>query len=380
MEPLNILCVDDERGMRLAIHHALEDYSYESTTLKSLVKFNVFLAENGEEALELLKQSSYNILLLDYKLPGINGLEVLEEIESRYPDMVTVVITAYASIETAIIATKRGAFDFIAKPFTPEELRAVVRKATEQNLLRQRTRQLETEKRQVRFQMVSVMAHELKAPINAIESYLQIFLNRTAGNELDAYDGIFNRCKVRLEGMRKLIGDLLDLTRLESQGLNRDLRELNAVTILEFALETVSDKAKQNKIEIEVQTPRPLMIVADSREMETIFNNLLSNAVKYNRFGGKVNVFMELNEGAFHLRVSDTGIGFNEQEGARLFSEFGRIRNEKTKNILGSGLGLSIIKKIVSLYGGDVQAKSKPHIGSTFTISLPCETSADEMA
>ena len=114
------------------------------------------------------------------------------------------------------------------------------------------------------------------------------------------------------------------------------------------------------------------MISADAREIEIIFNNLLTNAIKYNRDGGRVDVALRRAGKQAVIAVSDTGIGMSEEELKQLFGEFVRIRNEKTRHILGSGLGLSIVKKLALLYGGDVQVESRPDAGSTFTVTLGC--------
>jgi signal transduction histidine kinase len=115
---------------------------------------------------------------------------------------------------------------------------------------------------------------------------------------------------------------------------------------------------------------------ADVREIEIILNNLLTNAIKYNRDGGCVDVSVREADGAALIAVTDTGIGMTAEETQRLFTEFARIRTERTRNILGSGLGLSIVKKLALLYDGDVTVESHPDAGSTFTVTLPCATGA----
>ena len=132
-------------------------------------------------------------------------------------------ITAYATFETAVQATKLGAYDFLAKPFSPEELRYAVRKATNQLILSRQARRLAEEKRQVRFNFISVLSHELKAPLNAIEGYLKILRTTEADQNLQ----MIERSLVRLDGMQKLIFDLLDLTRIESGQSERVIRRLD---------------------------------------------------------------------------------------------------------------------------------------------------------
>jgi len=370
MNRLNILVVDDEMGMRMAVARALESFSVSSPDLDEKVEFNVNQADCGEKALEKLQDKCVDILLLDHKMPGISGLEVLARLADIKCDCLTIMITAYASLETAITATKRGAFDFLAKPFTPEELKAAIRKAAIHLLIQRQARRLAEEKRQVRFQLISVVAHELKAPLGAIEGYLYLLRDRPAGDSWETYEKAVGRSLIRLQGMRKLITDLLDLTRIESGQKKRELTEVDVKELAEMAVETVLPEAEQREITVNLKTDDELIMTADRSEIEIILNNLLTNAVKYNRDGGKVDATITRDDGHIKIEVIDTGIGMTEQEAARLFNDFVRIKNQKTKNILGSGLGLSIVKKIAQLYHGDVAVRSQPDVGSTFTVTL----------
>jgi signal transduction histidine kinase len=137
-----------------------------------------------------------------------------------------------------------------------------------------------------------------------------------------------------------------------------------------MSIETMLPDAEKRGISINLDCPAPLMIKADKVEMDIVFNNLVSNAVKYNRDNGKVDINISEDEGKFTIRVKDTGIGLSKEEAAKLFNEFVRIKNKNTKNILGSGLGLSTVKKIAIIYGGDATVDSVPEQGSTFTVTL----------
>ncbi len=116
--------------------------------------------------------------------------------------------------------------------------------------------------------------------------------------------------------------------------------------------------------------PQPVKMTADPGELEIVFNNLVSNAVKYNRDGGSVTVSLERKDDTVRIQVTDTGIGLTPEESAKLFNEFVRIKNEDTFKILGSGLGLSTVRKLANLYGGEASVKSEKGVGSTFTVTL----------
>lgn len=375
-ETLHLLVVDDEMGMRLSVERALRHYSVHLPDLQGDIAFRVSQAESGEAALALIETDPPDLILLDYKLPGMSGLDVLTALQERKLDLLVVMITAYASLETAVQATKIGAFDFLAKPFTPEELRATVQKITRHCMLQREASKLAEERRQIRFEFLSVLAHELKSPLAAVQGNLFILRDHLAGETIQDYDHLVNRSIIRLEGMKKLIFDLLDLTRIESGQKKRTLADLDLCAAARLSIETHRALAEEKQVSISFEGPVSLQMKADAGELEMIFNNLISNAVKYNKDGGTVRVILQELGPAVSIVVRDSGIGMTQAEVSRLFGEFTRIKNKRTMNILGSGLGLSILRRVSHLYGGQVHVQSEPDQGSTFTVTLQREPSS----
>ena len=128
--------------------------------------------------------------------------------------------------------------------------------------------------------------------------------------------------------------------------------------------------AERRGISTELDADEGIELFADAGEAEIVFNNLVSDAVNYNRDGGKVSVGIRRNGDTVRIAVSDTGIGLSPEEAGKLFNEFTRIKNERTVKILGSGLGLSTVRKIANMYDGEATVKSEPGVGSTFTVTL----------
>lgn len=372
METLKILVVDDEKGMRMGILRSLKNFTTEMPDGQEVIHFDLDEAESGEEALDKIDANPPDILLLDMKLPGIDGLEVLEEISKRKLNISTIMITAYASIKAAVKATKRGAFDFLPKPFTPDELKNAIRKDAQHLVLTEQARKLSAERHKIRFNFLSVLAHELKSPINAIEGYLDILANPKIMEKIDkdAYTRMIDRSVYRIGSMRKLIFDLLDLTRIESGEKTRVLETVDLVDIAQNAIDSVRSMALEHSIALNLNSPENLNFWGDASEIEMILNNLISNAVKYNRDGGSVDINIEKDSDHTLISVKDTGIGMTEEESNRLFGEFTRIKNQKTKNISGTGLGLSIVKKLAMAYSGNITVESVPEEGSTFKVKL----------
>jgi two-component system, sensor histidine kinase and response regulator len=372
MATLKVLVVDDEPGIRSGITRILRNFRVGYPFMDEDFDFEVIEAETGEKAIEIIEAQPVDIILLDNKLPGMDGIEVLDYIKKKEFDSQVMMITSYASLDLAIKATNNGAFNFMPKPFTPEELRSSIEGITKHLFLKRMTRQMNREGKQVRFQFLSVLSHELKSPINAVEGYLKIMKERQVGDNLADYDTMLDRSLERIKGMRNLIMDMMDLTRLESGKKVRELKKVDLNQVARIAMDTVEPMSIQKNVKMYLDAPENLFIPADPDEIEIILNNLVSNAVKYNREGGNVHVILRQSDSVVKIKVEDTGIGMKEEEISLLFHEFVRIKNEKTKMITGSGLGLSIVKKLVEdNYSGKITVKSTPDVGSVFEVLIP---------
>ena len=371
MAVLRILVVDDEPGIRSGVARILKNFHVTYPFMDEDYTFEVLEAATGEEGIEILEREMPDIMLLDNKLPGMQGVEVLEYVRRKNYEIVVAMITSYASIDVAIRATRDGATDFIPKPFTPQELKSSIENITKQQYLRKITLRLKQEGKKVRYQFLSVLSHELKAPLNAIEGYLRMMQEKQSGEMVDDYAIPIDRSLQRIQGMRNLIMDLLDFTKIRLERREEKMQDVDLKEIASNAITTVQPYAIQKDITIKLNVNCDSMVVADPSDMEIIFNNLISNAVKYNVDKGFVEITVNGCEETVSIVFADTGIGIREADMERLFDEFVRIKNEKTRDITGSGLGLSIVRKVVELYNGTINVESTPDSGSTFTVKLP---------
>ncbi len=364
---LQVVMVDDEEALCLGVRRIIEKYKVHVADVLVDASYAFRYFTSGEDYLAYLDAGGeVDLLLLDLKLPGVGGMDVLDAMSSQGREVLTIMITAYATFETAVKATKLGAYDFLAKPFTPDELRYALRKATQQLILSRQARKLAEEKREIRFNFISVLAHELKAPLNAVEGYLNILRTTEEDQNLQMVE----RSIVRVDGMKKLIGDLLDLTRIESGQRERVIKRLDLAELAKASMEMFAVDAERRGITVTLDADPGVELLADAGEAEIVLNNLFSNAVKYNRDGGSVTVKIQRKGDTVRVTVTDTGIGLTPEEAGKLFNEFTRIKNENTVKILGSGLGLSTVRKIANMYDGEATVKSEPGVGSTFTVTL----------
>ena len=371
MEKLKVLVVDDEPGIRSGIERILRNYTVGFPFMDEDFSFGIIEADTGEKALDLIHSDLPDIILLDNKLPGIQGIEVLEEINKQKLDTAVMMITSYASLDIAVKATNFGAYNFVPKPFNPQELKSAIDNIAKHLFLKRMTMKMKKEGKQIRFQFLSVLSHELKSPLNAIEGYLRIMEDKQVGNNIEDYQTMIERSLIRIKGMRNLIVDLLDLTKLESGKKKRELKQVDITELARLAMHTVEPMAIQRNVKIRFDVNGSPVMKADPDEIEIILNNLLSNAVKYNKEGGEVNFSIKNGGPSMQIKVEDTGIGISEENIDKLFKEFTRIKTAETRDITGSGLGLSITKGMVKQYGGEIEVHSELGKGSTFTVTLP---------
>jgi len=371
MDSLKVLVVDDEPGIRSGVSRILKNFSIGFPFMEDDFTYKVVEAETGEKALDIINQNVPDIILLDNKLPGIQGIDLLDKISKMHLDTAVMMITSYASLDIAVKATKLGAYNFVPKPFTPNELKSAIENISKHLYLKRMTSKMKEEGKQIRFQFLSVLSHELKSPLNAIEGYLKIMEEKQVGDNIDDYMSMIERSLIRIKGMRKLIMDMLDLTNLESGKKSRNLHKTDLSLIAKMAIDTVKPMAIQHNIKINASLDEDSFLLADKDEIEIILNNLLSNAVKYNKENGEVNFVLKNTDKEVKIIVQDSGIGIKEEDIPKLFEEFSRIKTSETRNIAGTGLGLSITKKMVQLYNGSIDVESKPGQGTKFTVILP---------
>ncbi len=371
MAVLKVLVVDDEPGIRSGVSRILNNFRVNYPFMDEDYAFEVQEAATGEDGIVIIDRDKPDIVLLDNKLPGIQGIDVLEYIRNKKYDIVVAMITSYASLDIALKAHKFGATDFIPKPFTPQELKSSIENITKQQYLKRITHRLNEEGKKVRFQFLSVLSHELKAPLNAIEGYLRMMQEKQSGDRIEDYATPIERSLQRIQGMRNLIMDLLDFTKIRLERKDEKIEEVHLSNIASNAIVTVQPYAIQMEVSVRLIVKTDAIIMADPTDMEIIFNNLVSNSVKYNRRGGKAEIILDADANDVIILFSDTGIGITENDRENLFTEFVRIKNEKTRNISGSGLGLSIVKKVIELYSGIITVDSVPDVGTTFTVRLP---------
>lgn len=328
----------------------------------------VEIAKDGETGLKKVIEFNPDIVLVDLKMPGISGMEVLEELKKTNPDIVSIVITGYATIDSAVEVMKKGAFDFLPKPFTPDELRVITNRAIEK---RESIKELNRFQK-MREAFISMVSHQLKTPLVAVRQYLEVILGGMTGEINEEQKEILDRSKIRIDGLLKLIKDWLNLSRIDENKIVDKLRPIKLYPIINKILDLLKLKAEEKNVSINIDIPENLpMISGDSESLEQAFLNLIDNGIRFNKEGGSLSIKAKSEDEIIVVDISDTGIGIQKEKIPYIFEQFYQVKDNKIQNIEGTGLGLSIVKKIIDAHTGTVNIESEPGKGSTFSVILP---------
>jgi signal transduction histidine kinase len=284
-----------------------------------------------------------------------------------------VVITGYATVDTAIEAMKAGAYDFLPKPFSPDQLRMITARGLERRRLQLASSRLEVEREMLKRRFVSFVSHQLKSPIAAVEQYLEV-LNRLAGTpDVEARRGEWiERCLERTREMRGLIEEWLTLARVEGDHLVGRREPVDLAPVLAHLVAVHGDEASRRGVTLGLEpVAAELVVEGDTTCLSVLFENLLDNAIKYNREGGSVTVAAGEAAGEVVVEVRDTGEGIPQEARPLLFEEFYRVPRTGGAKVRGSGLGLPICRRIATELGGHIEVESTAGTGSTFRVRLP---------
>jgi len=359
--------IDDDYTMRLSCGKILTKMGLRAETF-----------EDGARGLEGVATLKPSLVIVDLKMPGISGMEVISRVHEIDPQITIVVITGYATIDTAVEAVRTGAYDFLPKPFLPEELRLIVNRGLERHHLAVEAKQHEIDQSMLKRRFATFISHQLRTPLVAIHQYLDVLRHLEQENDVPRAKRHewLDRCLTRIDELQSLIGDWLTLAQVEGGMLSKERVKVDLNSVISGILKTYEGTALEKKVTLQAHLPdNSLYVWGDRNCLSVVFDNLITNAIKYNKPDGTVTVSGSQSRGEVVIAVADSGVGIPEKCRPFLFEEFFRVRDDASKKTPGTGLGLHISKKIVSEMGGTIEVESEVGFGSTFSVRLPawCE-------
>jgi len=355
-----VLIIDDEETIQDGCRQALEKAGY-----------TVMTTGDGSEGIRVAREKRPDLVFVDLNLPGISGLEVIDILVEDIPHIVLVVITGYASILSAVESMKRGAYDYLPKPFTPDQLRAVTKRGLDHHKLTMEAEGLRAAQEKMTRDFITFVSHETRAPLVAVQQSIES-LKMVAGNCLnDEADKIIERCEKRIRNLEDLVEHWLDIRQIERGTLIREKGLLDLSGVLLRSMEDMAPLCEKRGVALEKDIPEDLpMITGDTESLVRVFVNIIGNATKYTPAGGRISVHAGYDDHYVDVTVSDTGKGIPKDKIPFIFEPFYRVK-EKGGQLEGSGLGLTFCKRIMEAHGGKIAVSSEEGVGTTFDLRFP---------
>jgi signal transduction histidine kinase len=374
-----LLIVDDEGDLVAALCHVLEAHGYSTTgTTSGLHALNALRAAAADEA------TKFDVLITDLMMPFMDGIALLREAHNIDRDLVSIVMTGHGTIDTAVEAMKAGALDYILKPFnlsvvTPVLLRALaVRRLRCENAalvqkVAHRSAELEAANRELQGAnkeleaFVHSVSHDLRQPLNHIMGFSEILISEKAGalnaKQKEFLGDIYNGGTHLL----RLTEDLLRFSRLGHQALTKE--RVNMTDLVRETVRAMQAAESHRKIRVHVGVLPDAS--ADPSLLRQVLVNLLDNAFKFTRHVPNpiIKVSGQLRAGEAAYCIRDNGAGFDMANASRLFRIFVRLHREE--QFEGTGVGLSLVQRIIERHGGTISAEAATGKGAAFTFVLP---------
>lgn len=375
-----ILVVDDEEVVRNICCRSLEKKGYK-----------VYTVENGLKALDWLKKRGCELIFSDLKMPFIDGLELLEAIKRDFPFVEVIIMTGYATLESAVDAMKKGAYDFILKPIKPDQIRIVADKCFEKIHLGEENKALRlanqklVEVQEMKDKFIAITSHELRTPVSHLKGYFgilndEIYQQLSDEEKKHCIQVIFDSIKE----LEEIVRDMHNLNQLENGYSKLQTDKVDVNDLVEQIVYDYQIISKKRNLKLEFKKNNTsISIIADRNKIKGVVIELLQNAIKFTSDGGEVQITTK-EEGDYGvISVKDNGIGIETSKLGNIFEKFYEIQDSSYHSsskdaFMGGGLGLGLpwVRAIVAAHGGGVKVKSAKEKGSEFSVYLPLDKNA----
>ena len=320
-------------------------------------------APSGDEGLAMAMAKDYDIVVTDLKMPGLGGMEVLKALRRDRPKTTVIIFTGFSSVDTAREALKNGAFDYVPKPFTPDELRSVIANAIEARKDAAGAKMLD---------LMAIVSHELKSPLAAVQTTATTlqrgYFGKLEPEQQRIVETIIRNCSY----LEDIIRSYIDLSKMELDGLALFKEKVHfASAVIGPVLDMPGVRDNVRRMAIVTEIDGDPVIEGDPNLLKILVANLVNNAVKYGAEGTPVRIRLAAEVGELVLAVRNEGVGIPEEDMPRLFKRFERLKQKGTEGVKGSGLGLYISKTVVDKHKGRIWVEGEPGKWIEFFVALP---------
>jgi len=357
---IHVLILDDEKDVLNAFKKLFVDFPCD-----------IAVTSDFEEAMAIIEKENIKVVVSDYQMPKISGIEFLSKVRDVNSDIVRMLLTGHIEFSTAQEAINVGeVFRFISKPWNDGDLRLAVEQAIKQYDLVEENKNLFEAQRE----FTSTVSHELRTPLASIKSTVDLVLSETSGPLNEDQKNFLQKTKKNVDRLNRFINDILDLTKMEAGKTEFNIDYNDMGQIIEEVVEVQMPVAKGKGLFIKGVIPPELpKVLFDVDKMYQVFDNLVNNAIKFTDNGGiTISCIHYDREKYIEVCIEDTGSGIKKEYLDKLFKKFQQI-GDPIKQVGGTGLGLSICKEIIARHGGKIWVESEFGQGSLFRFIIPAK-------
>ncbi|MFC2063859.1 response regulator [Chloroflexota bacterium] len=355
-----ILIIDDEEVVLDSCKLILRNENYQLTTVS-----------NGELGLELLEKTQPDLVFVDLKMPGLSGFEVIKKIQGIDPNIVTIVITGFSTVSSAVEAMKNGAYDFLPKPFSPDEFRIITSRGLDRRRLILETIKLKREKEILKEQFAAIVSHELKSPLSVVQQNLFLFEEELSGILTEDQLLRLKRMKEKVNDLINLIHTWLRVISVDINILKESFVQVDLAEVVQKAIENHQQLMDKKGIQVDITGFQSLPPAkGDEGTLVEALGNILGNAIKFSHQNGKISIEGGVRKDLLDISVIDSGVGISKEDIPYIFDDL-YSSSDDVQIEKSSGLGLAIARRIIEAHNGKINVLSELGQGSTFTICLP---------
>ncbi|MEI6695103.1 MAG: hybrid sensor histidine kinase/response regulator [Bacteroidota bacterium] len=353
-----ILAVDDNHENLKIISSFLKDSGYK-----------IALALDGESALKILEDNNIDLILLDVMMPEMDGFEVCRRVKENplTKEIPVIFLTAKNQTEDLVEGFKVGAIDYILKPFRRDELLIRIKNHLELSSSRKKIIEMNL----TRDKLYSIIAHDIRSPFAAISQTIDAISNGYIAVGSDDFNKIFSLLKQRTVETNTLLNNLLEWTKLHNKNIALSAININIHNLINECVQLLNGNAKNKNINININIPENAHAFIDEVTIHTAFRNIISNAIKFTPENGKISIEVENAAASIAVIIKDNGIGMSVENLDKIFNKNKHFTSPGTKNEMGTGLGLFLVRDFVEQNNGRIKVESKEGVGTTFIVYLP---------
>ena len=372
----SILIVDDEPGLLSSLVMAFETQGYRSAG-----------AASAAEALDLLRQTPFDVVLTDLVMPGMDGLSLMDRVHADFPDTGIILMTGGATVESAVRALKGGAYDYVVKPFRLAEIFRIVERCREQHELRRENIQLSEVNRRLqeldrlKSNLLSAISHEFRTPLTIMNGWLDLLLRGQFGPVSAEQCESLSAVQASAVRLGRLITNLLAFVDYERGEGGGAAGAVDVGTLLRKAATELAPDCAERKVTLGLDVASVLpMVQGDGEHLRLVFRNLMENAIKFNEPGGTIAVTAREDAGGIEIQVANSHGTIPPEHVENLLQPFTQGDMGPRRRAGGLGLGLAVAQAIVDAHGGELRVETGEEQGTTVRVRFPPARPAQDTA